>query len=288
LETASSAVALSPPLAAEPAAEPVEAENPAPVTTAPRKFKGKAAPKARKIVSAAKAVAPKPVAAKPLAAKPAPAKPVLAKPAHVKPVAAKVSVAKVSVTKAPGAKISAARPIRKPVAETPQPVFSFTSPLFADLSSNPLFKDITMDMSANFGGLQTAMTEAQAKAKAAFEKSTALFGEVAEFTKGNVEAVVQSGKILAENVQEIGGTMVSEGRTAFETATSDIKELAAAKSPTDFLKLQSDLMRKNFDSAVALGSKNSETMLKLMTDVFAPISGRVSLAVEKARQTASF
>ena len=158
-----------------------------------------------------------------------------------------------------------------------------TKPVFAGLFSNFMLEEKNMDMSTNFAGFQTAMTEAQAKAKAAFEKSTGVLGEVTEFAKGNVEAVVASGKILAEGVQGIGSELVAEGRTAFETMTGDIKELAAAKSPTDFFKIQSDMVRKNFDSAVAYSSKNSEAMLKLFSDSFAPISGRMSLAMDKAR-----
>lgn len=147
-------------------------------------------------------------------------------------------------------------------------------------------KDTFMDMTANIAGLQDVLTEAQAKAKAAFEKSTSMMGEYTEFAKGNVEAMIESGKILADGVQGMGSTIVAEGRSSFEAMSGDMKELAAAKSPTDFFKLQSDLVRKNFDSAVAHSSKNSEAMLKLMSDVFAPISGRVSMAVEKVRQTA--
>jgi hypothetical protein len=36
-----------------------------------------------------------------------------------------------------------------------------------------------------------------------------------------------------------------------------------------------------------LGSKNSETMLKLASEMFAPISGRFSLAAEKVRKLAA-
>ena len=153
-------------------------------------------------------------------------------------------------------------------------------------SSVPSIKDMTMDMSANFNGFQGAMSEAQAKAQAAFEKSSTLFNEAGDFAKGNVEAMVESTKILAEGVKGMGSNMVSEGRTAFEAMTADVKELVAVKSPTDFFKLQSEMVRKNFDSAVAQSSKNTETFLKLLSDAFAPVSGRVSLAVEKARQVA--
>ena len=145
-------------------------------------------------------------------------------------------------------------------------------------------KDFNMDMSANFNGFQDAMGQAQAKAQAAFEKSSALLGEAGDFAKGNVEAIIESGKILANGAQEIGSTFAAEGRTAFEAMSGDFKELAGAKSPADFFKLQGEIARKNLDNAVACGSKSTETFLKLMNDAFSPLSGRINLAVEKARE----
>jgi phasin family protein len=275
------------------------------------------------VAEAAKPVAAPPVKAPALAKASAPAKPVAKVPEVAKPaVNAKPAVKakpspkaqiKTPIKTAPLAKakpkpvapvvpakvlptkpvIKVAKDVKAPLAAVPVPKAATpkaapktapkTKPVFAGLFTNFMLEEKTMDMSTNFAGLQDAMTEAQAKAKAAFEKSSTVLGEVSEFTKGNVEAVVASGKILAEGVQGIGSELVAEGRTAFETMTGDIKELAAAKSPTDFFKLQGDLVRKNFDSAVAYSSKNSEAMLKLFSDSFAPISGRMSIAMDKAR-----
>ncbi|PNU05967.1 phasin [Novosphingobium guangzhouense] len=204
-------------------------------------------------------------------------------PAKVIPAKPAVKVAKEVGPTVPVPK--AASPKAAPKT-APKPVSG--KPVFAGLFSNFMLEETTMDMSANFTGFQDAITEAQAKAKAAFEKSTSVLGEVSDFAKGNVEAAVESGKIYAEGVQALGSEFVSESRAAFEKMSGDIKDLAAAKSPTDFFKLQSDLVRKNFDTAVAYSSKNSEAMLKLMSDTFAPISGRVSIAVEKARSAAPF
>lgn len=141
----------------------------------------------------------------------------------------------------------------------------------------------TTDYSENF---KKVVSEAQEKAASVFEKSSTMFGEYTEFAKGNVEAIVESGKILGSGLQEMGSTLLNEGKSAVETMTSDVKALSAVKSPTDFFKLQGEIARRNFDSAVALSSKNSEAMLKLVSEVVAPISGRVSLAVEKVKQTA--
>jgi len=268
----------------------------------------KPAPAKEEPVKAAKPVAaPKPVAAKVPVAKAAAPKPKI-KPAPVKPkpVAEVVPVKAVPVKTTPAKVVSAppvtkvAEEIKEAVAAVPVPKAAKPDaapktapkkvpgkPVFAGLFSNFMLEETTMDMSANFTGFQDAVTEAQAKAKAAFEKGTSVLGEVSDFAKGNVEAAVESGKIYAEGVQSLGSEFVTESRAAFEKMSGDIKELAAAKSPTDFFKLQSDLVRKNFDTAVAYSSKNSEAMLKLMSDTFAPISGRVSIAVEKARSATS-
>jgi phasin family protein len=68
--------------------------------------------------------------------------------------------------------------------------------------------------------------------------------------------------------------------------TADVKELAAVKSPADFFKLQGELLRRNFDAAVATGSKRSEAIVKLANDAFAPVQNRVSLAIDKVKQAA--
>lgn len=134
--------------------------------------------------------------------------------------------------------------------------------------------------------VKEAFAEAQERAKAAYEKSTAYVGEVNEFSKGNVEAFVESGKIFAAGMQELGKDYVAEGKSAIETMTADIKEFAAVKSPTDFFKLQGEIMRRNFDAAVASTSKHSEALVKLANEAIAPVSSRVSVAIEKVKQAA--
>ncbi len=275
-------VAPAPVAAPEPAAKPapapkVAAKAPAPKAPAPK------APAAKKPV--ARKAAPKKTAATKIPAKAA-AAPKTSAPAPKKPAAP--SAPKPTVTKAEEkpAKAGASPKVAKPKA-APKTAPSSTAPAFAGLLNNFMLEDTTMDMSANFTSFQDAMAQAQSKAKEAFEKGTSMMGEASDFTKGNVEAMMESGKIFAEGMQSFGSEMVTEGRSAFETMSGDIKELAAAKSPTDFFKLQGDMVRKNFDTAVATSSKNSEAMLKLMSDAFAPLSGRVSMAMEKARKATS-
>lgn len=217
------------------------------------------APIAKATRSASKA-APKP-AVKRAAAKLAPKAPVRKiKQAPIKtPAAAKTAVAaKPRITAKPGASA---------------PHFPFIAQL----------KEIPMDVTSS---IKDAVNGAQAKAKEAFDKTSAAAAEYGEFAKGNVEAFVESGKILASGLQELGNGFIADGKAAFETATADVKALTSVKSPTDLFKLQAELLRRNFDSAVAYSTKTGEAVVKLTNEVVAPLSGRVTLAVEKVKKAA--
>jgi phasin family protein len=245
--------------------------EPEPEVEFPSKAKRAAKPKP------AAAVAAKPVAAP--VAKAAPLKAAVVRRAAVKATPTKVVPAKAAIKPKPVAvaKISAPK-IIAPKASAPKTVAQKT--LFQQL------KDKTVSTTDFTTKIKSAVGEAQAKAKEAFDKGAATFGEYNEFSKGNVEAVVASGKIIAAGVQSLGKTFVDDGKSAFETLTAEVKELASVKSPVDFFKLQAEFLRRNFDIAVANTSKNSEAVLKLASEAAAPISARVNLAVEKVKQAA--
>lgn len=251
------------------------------------------------------AAAAEAVSSKPAPEQPAEAQPIVFPPAEKR--AAEAAPAKAAAKPKPAAKTTPAKP-RKPAkpavarrravasskkgarpvkaaAAKPKSSVTAKSTTHSQIKEKPMTKTATKTAKAP-EGLKKVFSETQDKAKQTFDKTAAMLGEYGEFTKGNVEALVESGKILATGLQGMGTEMVAEGRTAFETMTSDVKELASVKSPTDFVKLQTEIMRRNIDSAVTYGSKNSEAMLKLANEAFAPISGRFSLAMEKIRKAA--
>jgi hypothetical protein len=227
-------------------ATPVAPVAKAPVT--PKASSPIPAPAKAPIPEPAKALIPAPAQARPIAAPPIPSAK-RATPAATPPVSAKFTAV--------------------PISNYFQETFAMTTPTF--------------DFAAAF---KTAFSDAQEKAKAAYEKSTLAMGDASEFAKGNVEALVESSKILASGLQELTTELVAESREAFENLTAEVKTIAAVKSPADFFKLQSELMRKQMDALMANGAKHSEAFLKLATDAAAPLSSRVSLAVEKVKTAA--
>ncbi|MCF8710135.1 phasin family protein [Rhizorhapis sp. SPR117] len=111
--------------------------------------------------------------------------------------------------------------------------------------------------------------------------------EVNELTKGNVEAVVESGKIAAKGAEALGQEAAEYSRKSFEKATATMKSFASVKSPTEFFQLQSEFFSSAFDTMASEASKNSEAMLKLAGDVAQPLSTRMSLVSEKVKSFTS-
>ena len=138
----------------------------------------------------------------------------------------------------------------------------------------------------NTAKAQALFTDFNDRAKAAVEKSTRLVEEANDFAKGNVEAIVESGKIAAKGLESLGQEAADYSRKSFETATSALKTFASVKSPTELFKLQSDFFRSSFDAYVAEASKNTEAMLKLAGDAVQPLSSRFALAAEKVKTAA--
>ncbi len=222
------------------------------------------------------------------------AKPVIAaKPAKVAKApapAAKAPVQLVKKTKSPAIKAAPIKPTTvKPTTVKPRAAKPAVKKpaVITGTSIIAKSKDTIMAKTTDFTAtIKTALVEVKSKAQAAFEKGSAVATETTEFAKGHVEATVESGKILAAGLKTLGTDYVAESKKALETMTADVKELAAVKSPTDFFQLQANLMRRNFEAAVAYGTKSSAAATKLANEAFAPISARVSLAVEKLNKAA--
>jgi hypothetical protein len=134
--------------------------------------------------------------------------------------------------------------------------------------------------------INSILTDVQDKAKAAYAKGSAVAGEIGTMTKGNVEAVVASGKILGAGLKELGEGSAADGKQAVDTFLADLKAFAAVKSPTEFFDLQFKVTQRNIDTALALGSKNGKAFGKLASDTAAPLSSQVKANIAKLRKAA--
>lgn len=255
-EVAPAAPKAEPAKAADPVVAPKVAKAAAPAVTA--------APVAAKPAPVAKAVAAKPVAKAP--------EPKMAKPA-AKPAKPKTTLVKQSAVPA----LQAAVPAAAPAIKKESIIMTTAETITAETKKTA---------EAMTERLKSLMGDMSTRAKTAYEKGTEMVSQASEFNKGNVEALVESGKIAAKGAQEMGQAYAEDAKKGFEELTAALKEMTTVKSPTEFIELQTRLVKKSFDTAVAQTSKNSEAFIKLAGDVFQPISNRVSVAVDSFKKAA--
>lgn len=135
--------------------------------------------------------------------------------------------------------------------------------------------------------IKSVFGDVNARAKTAMEKNAKIVEELAELTRGNVEAIVASSKLAAKGVETMSQHAAQFSRKSFEDASAAFKSFTDVKTATDFFKLQGDFARSAFDSAVAQSARVSETALKLAGDVAEPLTSRYTVAAERVKTLAA-
>jgi phasin family protein len=203
--------------------------------------------------------------------------------------ARKVAAPKIAPVAKPVAKVAAA-PVEKPaqlvtnivtVEPTPaKPIIAQGIEKMTEATETKATAETVTAKAKDF------FADMQVKATEAAEKGKKLAADATEFSKANAEAVIEAAKIAAKGAQEMGQTNLEYAKKNFGEMQVAVKEITAVKSPTDFVKLQGEFARKGFDTAVAQTSKNTEAMVKLMSDMFQPISNRFAVATELFKKAA--
>jgi phasin family protein len=128
--------------------------------------------------------------------------------------------------------------------------------------------------------------ETQAKVKESMENAMKTAEELVAFGQGNVEALVKSGQIWAAGVQDIGKQMAASAQASFDETMSTFKAFTSVKSLKDAFDLQASLARSTMEKTLAESGRLTDASLKLTEQTLAPITARVSLAVEKFAKSA--
>jgi phasin family protein len=146
---------------------------------------------------------------------------------------------------------------------------------------------------ATVAGLKDGMAQAtvgfaetQAKVKEGMEKAMKTAEEMVAFSQGNMEALVKSGQIWAAGMQDLGKQIAANAQASFEETMSTFKALSSVKSLKDAFDLQSNLARATMEKTLAESGRLTDASLKLTEQTMAPITSRVSLAVEKFAKSA--
>lgn len=128
---------------------------------------------------------------------------------------------------------------------------------------------------------QSLFANAGERSQDVAKRSQKVAQELADIARANVEAVVEATRVATEGARSIGQDAVARGREGAEQAADAIRSLAEAKSPTEFVQLQSELAKTSFDRMVAESSRWTESMVKLAGKAFQPLSNRATANAER-------
>ena len=134
---------------------------------------------------------------------------------------------------------------------------------------------------ANAAPFQTYFAEAGERQQAVVKRSQKALEELTEVSRANVEAIVDAGKIAVEGARSFGQDVVETSREGIEQAADAVRAFAEAKSPTEFVQLQTEFARAQFDRFVTESSRLTETFVKLAGEAIQPIQSRATVNAER-------
>ena len=121
------------------------------------------------------------------------------------------------------------------------------------------------------------------KSREAIEHGMKSVDEMAGLARGNVEAMLASSRAAAQGIEAIAREVAEFSRKTFDETAAAARAMSTVKTPNELMALQNDFAKTQFDAAVAEMSKLSETMVKLMGEVFEPIQARAAVATDKMK-----
>ncbi len=164
-----------------------------------------------------------------------------------------------------------------PATETEAPKIVETSkPMEATVTS---IKEGVAKATAGFEATQVKMKEGVEKAMKTAE-------ELVAFNQGNIEALVKASQIWATGMQDLSKSLAAAAQASLDESMAALKALSSAKSLKDAFELQSSFARSALEKSLAESGKLTDASFKLTEQALAPITARVTIAVEKFAKAA--
>ena len=100
------------------------------------------------------------------------------------------------------------------------------------------------------------------------------------FGQANIEAFVKSGQIWSAGVQELTKQFATTAKASFDESVSTFKAMSTVKSVKEAIEMQSTFAKTSMEKAIVESNKLTDASIKLTEQALAPITARVTTAVE--------
>jgi phasin family protein len=142
------------------------------------------------------------------------------------------------------------------------------------------------DLKGSPVGTAAGFESTPSKVKESMDKTMKTAEELVAFGQGNVEALMKFSQIWATGVQDLSKQVAATAQANFDETMSTFKAITSAKSLKDAFDLQASFARSTFEKTIAESGRLTDASFKLTEQALAPITARVTLAVEKLAKPA--
>jgi phasin family protein len=124
------------------------------------------------------------------------------------------------------------------------------------------------------------LEKTQTQMKQTMEKAMKKAEELASFNQGTVEALMKSSQIWTTGVQGLSKHFAATAQTQLEETMSAFKTLSGLRSLKDLMDMQASFARSSVEKAMTETGKLTDATFKLAEETLAPLTARVTVAVE--------
>lgn len=103
------------------------------------------------------------------------------------------------------------------------------------------------------------------------DRAKKVAGTAGDTLKANAEFGVDSGKVLAEGLKEIGTDYVADGRKAIVALADDVNAISKVKSIPELIRLQGEQTAARFEGIRSTTTKNVDSFRDLFSGKLAPM-----------------
>ena len=128
--------------------------------------------------------------------------------------------------------------------------------------------------------VSAGIEQSQAKITEGLEKTRKAAEQIVAFGQGNIEALTKSTQIWAASVRDLSERATAAMQASFQETVSVIKTLGSVKSLKEAIDVQSGLARTTVEKTLSEAGRLTEASLKLTEQALAPMTARISAAVE--------
>lgn len=153
----------------------------------------------------------------------------------------------------------------------------------ANEAADASIKTFEKSISAAREGIEKAtrnLETSQAKIKENVEKAMKNSEEALAFAQGNVEAFVKASQIYAAGLQDLSTQLASSSKASIEEGVAFSKSLMGVKSVKEAVDLQTGFAKTSIEKVVSESNKLADAAVKLAEQALAPITARMTVAVE--------